>query len=55
MSGNVPTLRRMDNGRLTAGWNYTTRTGDENLRQKWTFSTVLKVTAIKQKTVHFMI
>ncbi len=50
MSGNVPTLRRMDSGRLTAGYNHTTSTRDENSRPKWTIGTSLEVTAIKQKT-----
>lgn len=56
MSGNVPTLRRMDSGRLTAGYNHTTSTRDENSRQKWTIGTTLEVTAIKQtfmRIVHF--
>ncbi len=51
MSGNVPTLRRMDSGRLTAGYNHITSTRDENSRQKWTIGTTLEVTAIKQTHV----
>lgn len=49
MSGNVPTLRRMDSGCLTAGYNHTTSTRDENSRQKWTIGTTLEVSAIKNE------